>query len=185
MLPTQEALARRRLGYQRRGVVCGLFFLVLVVASLAPHVGVREADGVYGRSLISASQFFLAASTDAPAFQGTNHAELGAGLNFTYIGFAMQQVGSFIGLFVFFALAAESVGRWTRRGMLVSGGLLTLSAPTVITGYQLMESAGVPSYLGVAWAFALAAGVIMVLGGREAEKRLDSTWYWTKPEWTG
>ena len=109
MLPTQEMLARRRLGYQRRGVVCGLFFILLVVASLAPHVSVREAEGVYGRNLISASRFFLAASTDAPAFEGKNLAVLGAGFNLTYFGFPMQQNGSFIALFVLFALAAEGV----------------------------------------------------------------------------
>jgi hypothetical protein len=186
ILPTREALERRRKGYQRRGVVCGLFFVLLVAASLAPHVGVTAADGIYGRSLISASRFFVAAQADAPGFANSN--DLGvvaAGLNITYLGLAMQQVGSLISLFVFFALAADGVGRWTRRGMLVCGALLVISAPTVLTGYQLMRSGGVETHLGVAWACALAAGVVMVLGGHEARKRLDSTWYWSRPEWNG
>ena len=185
ILPTREALERRRRGYQRRGVVCALFFLLLVGASLAPHVGVQAADGIYGRSLINATRFFVVAQADAPGFNATNQAVVAAGLNFTYFGFALQQVGSLIGLFVFFALAADGVGRWTRRGMLVSGLLLTLSGPSVVLGYQLLEAGGVPSYLGIAWACALAAGVIMLLGGHEARKRLDSTWYWSRPELNG
>lgn len=185
ILPTREALERRRRGYQRRGVVCGLFFVLLVAASLAPHVGVRAADGVAGRSLISATRFFIKAEATAPGFAATSVSTVTAGLDITYLGFAMQQVGSLIGLFVFFALAADGVGRWTRRGMLVSGALLTLSAPTVVMGYQLLEAGGVPSYLGVAWACTLAAGVIMLLGGHEARKRLDSTWYWSRPELNG
>jgi hypothetical protein len=185
ILPTREALERRRRGYQRRGVVCGLFFLFLVAASLAPHVGIRAAEGVAGRSLISATRFFIKADANAPAFAATNIGEVAAGINVTYLGFAMQQVGSLIGLFVFFALAADSIGRWTRRGMLVSGLLLTLSAPTVVFGYLLLQSGGVPSYVGVAWFCTLAAGLIMLIGGHEARKRLDSTWYWSRPELNG
>ncbi len=185
ILPTREALERRRRGYQRRGVVCGIFFLLLVAASLAPHVGVRAAEGIYGRSLINASRFFVAAQADAPGFNATNVDAVWAGLNISYLGLALQQVGSLIGLFVFFALAADGVGRWTRRGMLVSGLLLTLSAPSVVLGSQLLESGGVPTDLGIAWACALAAGVIMLLGGHEARKRLDSTWYWSRPELNG
>lgn len=186
VLPTREALERRRKGYQRRGVVCGVFFLLLLGASLAPHVGVQAADGLYGRSLINATRFFLAAQVDAPFFAASpDPASVAAGLNITYLGFALQQVGSLIGLFVFFALAAETVGRWTRRAMLVSGWLLTLSAPFAVTGYRLLEGGGIASHLGVAWACALGAGLIMIIGGREAKKRLDSTWYWSRPDWNG
>jgi hypothetical protein len=185
ILPTREALERRRKGYQRRGVVCALFFVLLAAASLAPHVGVRAAEGVAGRSLIPATRFFIKAEADAPGFAATNVTAVAAGLNITYFGFALQQVGSLIGLFVFFALAADGVGRWTRRGMLVSGALLTVSAPTVVLGYLLLQSGGVATDLGVAWFCALAAGLIMVLGGHEARKRLDSTWYWSRPELNG
>ena len=82
-------------------------------------------------------------------------------------------------------LASAGVGRWIRRLTLVSGWLLAISAVLTVTGYQLLEGAGVPSRLGVAWVFALVAGVILVLGGLAARKRLDSTWYWTKPDLNG
>ena len=68
---------------------------------------------------------------------------------------------------------------------LLSGWLLAISAALTVTGFQLLEAAGVPSRLGVAWVFALVAGAILVLGGVEARKRLDSTWYWTKPDLNG
>ncbi|SDR67896.1 hypothetical protein SAMN04488543_0002 [Friedmanniella luteola] len=68
---------------------------------------------------------------------------------------------------------------------LLSGWLLAASAVLVVTGYNQLEAAGVPSRLGVAWVFALVAGVVMVLGALEARKRLDSTWYWTKPDLNG
>jgi hypothetical protein len=29
------------------------------------------------------------------------------------------------------------------------------------------------------------AGLTMILGGLEARKRLDSTWYWTRPDLNG
>lgn len=185
VLPTREALERRRKGYQRRGVVCGAFFVLLAVAALSPHVGIRGADEIYGRSLIPASRIFLKAHSEADAFAGMDRAAIAAGLNFTYLGFALQQVGSLIGLFVFFALAAESVGRWTRRAMLVSGVLLILSSATVLSGYQLLASGGAPALVGVAWVFTLGAGLLMFFGAVEAKKRLDSTWYWTRPDWNG
>lgn len=185
VLPTREALERRRKGYQRRGVVCGAFFVFLVGASLLPHLGIRGADEIYGRSLIPASRIFIKAQASADAFAGMDRAVIAAGLNVGYFGFALQQVGSLIGLFVFFALAAETVGRWTRRAMLVSGVLLIMSAATVIGGFQLLTAGGAPTRLGVAWACALAAGVLMFLGALEAKKRVDSTWYWTRPDWNG
>ena len=52
----------------------------------------------------------------------------------------------------------------------------------MVTGYQLLESAGVPSYLGAAWVPTLLAGLIMITGGLMARKRLTSTWYWSNPE---
>jgi hypothetical protein len=55
----------------------------------------------------------------------------------------------------------------------------------VVTGYRQLEAAAVPSRLGAAWAFTLLAGVVMVGGALEARKRLDSTWYWTKPDLNG
>ena len=62
------------------------------------------------------------------------------------------------------------------------GVSLLLSASTVVLGYQLLTNAGVPTLLGYAWIPTLLAGVIMVVGGRLARKRLVSTWYWENPE---
>lgn len=185
VLPTREALERRRKGYQRRGVVCGAFFLLLVGASLLPHIGFGGDDEIYGRSLIPASRIFIKAQATAEAFTGMDPGAIEAGLTVGYLGLAMQQVGSLVGLFVFFALAAESVGRWTRRAMLGSGLLLTMGAATAVAGYQFLAAAGAPARLGAAWAFTLAAGLIMFFGAIEAKKRLDSTWYWTRPDWNG
>jgi hypothetical protein len=72
-----------------------------------------------------------------------------------------------------------------RRLVVVGGWCLTLSAPVVITSYRLMEAGGVSCYLGVAWVPALLAGVVLIVGGRMARRRLDSTWYWSKPDWNG
>jgi hypothetical protein len=52
----------------------------------------------------------------------------------------------------------------------------------VALGYQLLTNAGVPTLLGYAWLPTLLAGLIMVIGGRLARKRLVTTWYWENPE---
>lgn len=185
ILPTREALERRRRGYQRRGVVCGVTFALMLASALAPHVGVVNAIGA-GRSLIPASAFFISAEATAPGFgDGTHLIDVAAGLNLSYLGMAMQQVGLLIGLFTFWSLAAETIGRWTRRFLLVSGWLLALSAPMAISGYRLLVSGQVAMYLGAAPFCALGAGLMMIIGGRLAKDRLDSTWYWAKPEWIG
>ncbi len=184
ILPTEEARQRRRRGYQRRGLVTGLAALMMLLSAVLPHVGVLAFDD-YGRSLIGSSRFFVAAQPGAEAFQGAQTGRLAFGLDITYLGLAAQQLGLLAGLGSFWSLAAESIGRWIRRLALLSGWLLAISAVLIVTGYQQLEAAGVPSRLGVAWVFALVAGIIMVLGGLEARKRLDSTWYWTTPDLNG
>jgi hypothetical protein len=184
ILPTEEMQQRRRRGYQRRGAVTAAAFLAMVLSALLPHVGVQAFDA-YGRSLIGASRFFVAAQPTAEGFDVLDRGALGLALNVTYLGLAAQQIGLFGALGSFWVLAAAGVGRWIRRLTLVSGWLLAISAVLTVTGFQLLEAAGVPSRLGVAWVFALVAGLILVLGGLEARKRLDSTWYWTKPDLNG
>lgn len=184
ILPSAEALERRRRGYQRRGVVAAAAFVAMLLSAVLPHVGIQAFDG-YGRSLIGASRFFVAAQAGAEGFVAQDRATLAAGLNVTYLGLAAQQVGLFAGLGSFWVLAAEGVGRWIRRLTLVSGWLLLLSAALTISGYRLLVASGEPTQLGVAWLFALLAGVVMVAGGLAARNRLDSTWYWTKPDLDG
>ena len=184
ILPSAEALERRRRGYQRRGVVAAVAFLAMLLSAVLPHIGVLVFDD-YGRSLIGASRFFVAAQAGAEGFTAQDRGALGAGLNVSYLGLAAQQVGLFAGLGSFWVLAAEGVGRWIRRLTLVSGWLLLISAALTVSGYQLLVASGEPSRLGVAWVFALVAGVVMVAGGLAARNRLDSTWYWTKPDLNG
>jgi hypothetical protein len=186
ILPTEEALQRRRRGYQRRGAVCALVLALMVVGTLVPHIGVQAADGLFGRSLFPASYFFLFADADSGGF-GPNVDVPGtsAGLSLAYYGLSLQHVGLVLGLFTVWALAAENVGRWIRRGLLVAGWFFALSAPVIMTAYRVLEGAGVASYLGYGWAVCLVTGVIMILGARVARARLDSTWYWARPEWNG
>ena len=186
ILPTEEAVRRRRRGLLRRSVVCALVLALMVAGTLVPHIGVQAADGLFGRSLFPASRFFLFADADAAGFgpnvdvQGTS-----AGLNLAYYGLSLQHLGLLLGLFTVWGLAAENVGRWTRRGLLLAGWFFALSAPVIMTAYRILEGAGVASYLGYGWAVSLLTGVIMIIGGRAARARLDSTWYWARPEWNG
>jgi hypothetical protein len=186
ILPTQEDVQRRRRGYQRRGVVFALAFSLMVAGCLVPHIGVKAADGLFGRSLFPASYFFLFADADSGGF-GPNVDVTGtsAGLSLAYYGLSLQHVGLVLGLFTVWALAAENVGRWTRRGLLVAGWFFALSAPVIMSAYRILEGAGVASYLGYGWAVSLVTGVIMIIGARVARARLDSTWYWARPEWIG
>jgi hypothetical protein len=184
ILPTKEALERRRRGYQRRGVVTAVAAIAMLLSAVLPQVGIQAFDA-YGRSLIGASRFFIKAEAGAEGFAGADPGRLAFALDITYLGLAAQQVGLLAGIGSFWSLAAETLGRWIRRLALLSGWLLALSAVLVVTGFQQLEAAGVPSRLGVAWVFALVAGVVMVLGGLEARKRLDSTWYWTRPDLNG
>ncbi len=185
ILPTEEDLQRRR-GYQRRGVVCALAFGLMVAGCLVPHIGVKAADGLFGRSLFPASYFFLFADADSGGFgPNVNVPAIAAGLDLAYYGLSLQHVGLVLGLFTVWALAAESVGRWTRRGLLAAGWMFALSAPMIMTAYRVLEGAGVDSYLGYGWAVSLVTGIIMIIGARVARDRLDSTWFWTRSEWIG
>ena len=164
--------------------VMGISALLLMITSaVLPHVIVQAATLVPGRSLIPASRFFLIANPNAEAFLGaTSVAAAGLGISITYLALAFHQVGLITGIASFWVLIVEDVGRWTRRLVMVSGVSLLLSASTVVLGYQLLTNAEVPSLLGYAWLPTLLAGLIMVIGGRLARKRLVTTWYWEKPE---
>ena len=109
-------------------------------------------------------------------------ADAGLGISITYLGLAFQQLGLLTGFLSFWVLIVEDVGRWVRRLVMLSGISLLLGASTVILGYQLLNSVGVPTVLGYAWLPTLGAGLIMVVGGRLARRRLISTWYWDSPE---
>jgi hypothetical protein len=178
-----EELERRRRAQLGRTIMGVSALLLMIMSAVLPHVMVEAATVVPGRSLIPASRFFLIANPNAEAFQGaTSVADVGIGISVTYLGLAFHQVGLITGIASFWVLIVDDVGRWTRRLVMVSGVSLLLGASTVVFGYQLLTNAGVPTLLGYAWIPTLLAGVIMVVGGRLAHKRLVSTWYWENPE---
>jgi hypothetical protein len=180
---TTEELERRRRAQFGRTVMGVSALLLMVMSAVLPHVMVEAATVVPGRSLIPASRFFLIANPNAEAFQeATSVAAAGLGISITYLGLAFQQVGLLTGLASFWVLIVQDVGRWTRRLVMVSGVSLLLGASTVVLGQQLLTNAGVPTLLGYAWLPTLLAGLIMIIGGRLARKRMVSTWYWESPE---
>jgi hypothetical protein len=180
---TPEELERRRRAQFRRTIMGVSALLLMIMSAVLPHIMVEAATVVPGRSLIPASRFFLIANPNAEAFQSaTTLAHAGMGISITYLGLAFHQVGLITGVTSFWVLIVDDVGRWTRRLVMVSGVSLLLGASTVVFGYQLLTNAGVPTLLGYAWIPTLLAGVIMVIGGRLARRRLVSTWYWENPE---
>ena len=184
ILPDPAMQARRRRSFLIR-LVPMFVALGLVIASVVlPHISVEGATS-YSRSLIWASQFFVTADATAPGFGAVvNRLQLGVAINVTYLGLAVQQVGVLCALGSFWVIATEDVGRWLRRILMVGGWALAVSAPLVLTGYWLLIGAGAQASLGTAWIAALLAGLIMIIGALAARKRLSSTWYWTRPEYT-
>jgi hypothetical protein len=180
---TSEEIERRRRARFGRTVMGISALLLMIMSAVLPNVMVQAATVLPGRSLIPASHFFLIANPNAEAFaEATSVADAGLGISVTYLGLAFQQVGLLTGFLSFWVLIAEDVGRWVRRLVMVSGISLLLGASTAILGYLLLNSAGVPTLLGSAWIPTLVAGLIMVIGGRLARRRLVSTWYLETPE---
>jgi hypothetical protein len=180
---TAEGLERRRRAKLGRTITGVSALVLMILSAVLPNIMVQAATILPGRSLIPASHFFLIANPNAEAFSGaTSVSDAGMGISITYLGLAFQQVGLVTGLASFWVLIADDVGRWTRRLVMVSGVSLLLGASTVILGYQLLTNAGVPTLLGYAWVPTLLAGLIMVIGGRFARRRLVTTWYWESPE---
>ena len=181
--PTAEAIAERKRGYQRRTPWALLAFALILTAALTPSILVEAAFPFYGRNLFSVSRFFLTATPGGPAFEGgTSLGAIGFALSITYVGLALQQIGSLIGVGTFWVLIAEDVGKWTRRLVMLAGILLILSAGTILFGYQELQVANLPTELGVAWVFNLFAGVILFVGGRLAKSRLITTWFISRAE---
>ena len=183
--PSAEEVEARRRGVARRVPWVVLLVLLMAASIFTPHIGVRVATE-FGRSLFPASAFFLAAQAGGPAFgQVADVDSLASGLNLAYFGLSFQHVGLLFGTAFCWVLAVPDVGRWVRRLALLGGWCLTISAPVVIIAYQLIQGGGVAAYLGGAWVFSLLAGIVLVVGARLAKRRLDSTWYWSKPDWNG
>lgn len=177
-----ELQFRRERDAKIRMIVTIVAALCMVASVVLPTITVVSAE-YYGRSLLRVQFFFLKADATSSGWNGaTDLTAVAAGINAAYFGLAAQEAGLVLSAFSIWALLTEGVGRWVRRIALVAGWFLVISAPLVITGWRLLNAAGVPTELGAASLFALAAGVIMVFGARAAKKRLDSTWYWSKPD---
>lgn len=183
MIQLDPELDRKRERNARLRIAVTIFTAACMIASvLAPHITVVEVSS-YGRSLIRVGTFFLRADANAEGWgPAVDRPTLAAGIGITYYGIALQQAGLVLSAFSIWALLTEGVGRWVRRIALVAGWMLTLSAPLVVTGWRLLNQSGVPTQLGVAVLFTLLSGMIMVIGARLAKRRLDSTWYWSKPD---
>jgi hypothetical protein len=183
--PSAEEVEARRRGISRRVPWVVLLVLLMAASIFTPHIGVQVATE-FGRTLFPESAFFLAAQAGGPAFgHVTDVDSLAAGLNLAYYGLSFQHVGLLLGVAFCWVLAVPDVGRWVRRLALVGGWCLAISAPVVIIAFQLIQGGGVAAYLGVAWVFSLLAGIILIVGARMAKRRLDSTWYWSQPDWNG
>ncbi len=183
--PTAEEVAARRRGIVRRTPWVAVLVLLMAASIFVPTIGVRAATE-FGRSMFPASAFFLQAQAGGPAFRPVTDVDsLAAGLNLAYYGLSFQHLGLLLGVAFCWVLAVPDVGRWVRRFALVGGWCLAISAPVMIIAFQLIEGGGVPAYLGAAWALTLLAGLVLIGGARLAKRRLDSTWYWSKPDWNG
>lgn len=183
--PSAAEVEARRRGVVRRVPWVVVLVLLMAASVVTPHIGVRVATE-FGRSMFPASRFFLSAEAGGPGFgRVTDVSSLAAGLNLAYFGLSFQHVGLLLGVACCWVLAVPDVGRWVRRLALLGGWFLTISAPVVIIAYQLIEAGGVAAYLGVAWVFSLLAGLVLVVGARRARRRLDSTWYWSRPDLNG
>ena len=183
--PSDQEVEARRRGVIRRVPWVVALVLLMAASVVAPTIGVRVATE-FGRSLFPASAFFLAAQAGGPGFGTVTDVDsFASGLNLAYYGLSFQHLGLLLGAAFCWVLVVADVGRWVRRLALVGGWCLSISAPVLIIAYQLIEGGGVAAYLGGAWVFSLLAGLLLIVGARRAKARLDSTWYWTKPDWNG
>ena len=107
---------------------------------------------------------------------------LGLGINVGYLGIGLQQLSLVAAFASFWVLATEDINRWIYRVAVISGWVLALSAPIVLTGWSLIQASGAPALLGWAWLPALVAGLLIIVVGRLSRERIDRSWYVTKPE---
>ena len=152
--------------------------VLMAVSLVAPHIGI--AGQGLGRSLIPTGLLFsqIQASEVGPY----DVVLLGLGINVAYLGIGLQQLALVAAFASFWVLATEDINRWIYRVAVVSGWVLALSAPIVLTGWSLIRASGAPALLGWAWLPALVAGLMIIVVGRRSRERIDRSWYVTKPE---
>lgn len=154
--------------------------MLLLLSLVLPHVAVRDGPN-YGRSLLTSSFYFLHVTSGT--FGGpVDQPQLAVGFNVTYLGLAMHQLGLLFTLATFWSLYPDELNRWIHRLLVIGGWLLLLSGPTVVMGRLLIERAGVPASLGLAWLPLMLSGLAITVAARRARSRVDRTWYLSKPE---
>jgi hypothetical protein len=158
-------------------VAVGIGVLMLVSLAL-PHVGIT-GQGL-GRSLIPAGMLF--SQVQAAAIGPYDLPLLALGINLTYLGIGLHQLGLVMGVASFWVLATEDINRWIYRVAVVAGWLLLASGPIAVTGWLVLRGSGAPAVLGWAWLAALLAGLVLVLMARRSRERIDRSWYVTRPE---
>jgi hypothetical protein len=163
-----------------RSILAAVIAILLLLSLGLPHVALRQQAG-YDRSLLLTAAYFVDVQ---PGAFGTavNVPMLAFGFNTAYLGLALHELGLALGLVTFWVLAAEDINRWLWRMMVVGGWVLTASAPLVVLGWLLIDRAGVPVLLGIAWLPALLGGVALVVTSYRSRARIDRSWYVTGPE---
>jgi len=178
--PTEPSLRELASQRRRRGWFVLAIGVLLLLSLVLPHVTLRGVRD-YGSSLLLSGFYFLhvsAAEFGPPADQ----AQLSLGFNVLYLGFGLHEGGLLLSAATFWSVWPDEINRWIYRLLVIGAWLLALSPPFVILGWLLIENAGVPADLGLAWITLLISGVALVLAARRAKTRIDNTWYSARPE---
>ena len=175
---TPEELERRRRAQFGRTIMGVSALLLMIMSAVLPHIMVEAATVLPGRSLFPASRFFLIANPNAEAFQSGSFAPMRVWGSALLSRPGISSGGSDHRRYI--VLGAHRRGCRTLDPAPGDGlwCITLLGASTVVFGYQLLSNAGIPGTARLRWIPTLLAGVIMVVGGRLARKRLVSTWYW-------
>jgi len=175
-LPVEERARQKR----RRGWMTLAIGLLLLLSLVLPNVTLTEVRA-FGSSLLLTGFYFLhvsAAEFPPPADQN----QLAFGFNVLYFGIGLHEGGLLLSVATFWSLWPDEINRWIYRGLVVGGWLLALSTPFVLWGWLLINSAGVPASIGVAWVPLLASGLWITIAARRAKSRIDNSWYAARPE---
>ena len=170
---------RRRTWTWPRVLLLVGIYLLLLLGIFLPHLGIAGLGR--GRSLIPAGHFLSQVPIDSIG-HGFDVWTLGFGVTVGYLGIGLHELGLLLALPAVWALAPEEINRWLYRMAAIGGWLLLLSGPTVVFGWQLIRDSGAPGLLGWAWLPTFCAGLAVVITTRQARKRIDDTWYVTRPE---
>jgi hypothetical protein len=165
----------------RRRAAGWIVFALMLASVFLPHIAIQTPNSS-GRSLIPTSLYFLNVTTREFSPELALPL-LGIGLNVTYLGIALQELGLVLaGVSFWIVFGGDEVNRWLWRMMVIAAWLLALSPPAVIMGWSLMGLAGAPVQLGAAWAATMAAGVLLIVLARQSKAQRDFTWYVARPE---